>query len=105
MIAVIFEVHVFEDKKDDYIDIAASIKPMLEQIDGFISVERFKSLSDESKILSLSFWRDEESVACWRNLAEHKEAQHQGKEAFFDKFRIRVASVVRDYDFQSNRKS
>ncbi|MGF1703286.1 antibiotic biosynthesis monooxygenase [Photobacterium makurazakiensis] len=105
MIAVIFEVHVFEDKKDDYIDIAASIKPMLEQIDGFISVERFKSLSDESKILSLSFWRDEESVARWRNLAEHKEAQRQGKEAFFDKFRIRVASVVRDYDFHANQES
>lgn len=97
MIAVIFEVMPNSDYKQDYLDIAASLRPELEKIDGFISIERFQSLSDEGKILSLSFWRDEEAVQYWRNLESHRKAQAIGRTNAFDNYRLRVATVVRDY--------
>ena len=97
MIAVIFEVRPKPGKKSQYLDIAASLRPLLEQIDGFISVERFQSLGDEGKILSLSFFRDEAAVAEWRNLEKHRGAQTIGRHEVFEDYHLRVAHVVRDY--------
>lgn len=97
MLAVIFEVFPTAQGKDEYLSIAAELRTFLEGRDGFISIERFQSLTDEGKILSLSFWRDEDAVADWRNLMEHRAAQHKGKEELFSAYRIRVAEVVRDY--------
>jgi heme-degrading monooxygenase HmoA len=97
MIAVIFEVWPDSDHRSDYFDLAAALKPRLEQIDGFISVERFESLTDKGKVLSLSFWRDEDAVARWRNVAEHRAAQAKGRGGIFADYRLRIASVVRDY--------
>jgi len=97
MIAVIFEVIPAPGKKQEYLDLAAQLRPDLEKVDGFISVERFASLTDENKLLSLSFWRDEEAVRRWRNLARHREAQARGRSGVFADYRLRIASVVRDY--------
>jgi len=97
VIAVIFEVLPHASMKQQYLDIAAELRPLLEQIDGFISVERFQSLSDPNKILSLSFFRDEEAVHQWRNMQKHREAQSAGRKAVFQTYRLRVASVIRDY--------
>lgn len=79
MIAVIFEVVPHPDRRADYLDTAAALKPLLERIDGFVSVERFESLTQPGKILSLSFWRDEAAVAAWRNLEHHRAAQKAGR--------------------------
>ena len=97
MIAVIFEVWPHADHRSDYFDIAAELRPHLEKIDGFISVERFESLTENGKVLSLSFWRDEDAVARWRNVAEHRAAQANGRGGVFSDYRLRIASVVRDY--------
>ena len=97
MIAVIFEVWPADGQKQTYLDIAARLKPELEQIDGFLSIERFQSLTDETKLLSLSFWRDEAAVAVWRNVERHRVAQKRGREGVFRDYRLRIASVVRDY--------
>ena len=97
MIAVIFEVWPADGRKQTYLDIAACLKPELEQIDGFISIERFQSLVDDTKLLSLSFWRDEESVKAWRNEEHHRQAQAAGRGGVLRDYRLRVASVLRDY--------
>lgn len=97
MIAVIFEVEPKEGKLEAYLDMAAQLKPMLEGMDGFISVERFKSLTTPDKYLSLSFWRDEEAVLGWRRHTHHRKAQHGGRHEMFGDYRLRVASVLRDY--------
>ncbi len=97
MIAVIFEVWPADGHKQTYLDIAASLRPELERIDGFISIERFQSLTDEGKLLSLSFWRDEAAVAAWRNVERHRAAQKRGRESVFRDYRLRIAGVVRDY--------
>nr|WP_314861626.1 antibiotic biosynthesis monooxygenase [uncultured Undibacterium sp.] len=97
MIAVIFEVQPHATHQQIYLDIAAELKSQLIEMDGFISIERFQSLSDPSKLLSLSFWRDEAAVAQWRNTEEHRAAQSQGRQTIFSNYRIRIASVLRDY--------
>jgi heme-degrading monooxygenase HmoA len=97
MIAVIFEVWPASGRKDDYLAIAASLRTELERIDGFISVERFQSLTDPGKLLSLSFWRDEAAVTVWRNEMHHRESQATGRAGVFADYRLRIASVVRDY--------
>ncbi len=97
MIAVIFEVWPKDGRAQDYFDIAAALRPELEKIDGFISVERFQSLTDPDKYLSLSMWRDEAAVEAWHGHAGHRGAQHRGKTDVFADFRIRVATVIRDY--------
>lgn len=97
MIAVIFEVYPTKEGKAEYLAIAAGLREFLANRPGFISIERFQSLADEQKLLSLSFWEDEESVTTWRNLLEHRIAQKKGKDGLFEKYRIRVAQVVRDY--------
>jgi len=97
MIAVIFEAIPAEGKWEEYINIASKLRSDLEKIDGFVSIERFQSISNPEKILSLSFWKDEESVRQWRNLESHRIAQQQGRNSVFDDYRLRVASVLRDY--------
>ncbi|MEX0299321.1 MAG: antibiotic biosynthesis monooxygenase [Kordiimonas sp.] len=97
MIAVIFEAEPRPEFKQEYLDIAASLKPVLEEIDGFISVERFESLSVPGKVLSLSFWRDEDAVKAWRNTGEHRGAQAKGRGHIFENYRLRIADVSRDY--------
>src|SRR5437870_8336467 len=97
MHAVIFEVEPRPERRQDYLDIAARLRPELEKIDGFISVERFESLTQPGKILSLSFWRDEAAVARWRRHEEHRAAQRAGRAGIFRSYRLRVAQIVRDY--------
>ena len=97
MYAVIFEVQPDPDRLQDYLDIAARLRPELEKMDGFISTERFTSLSQDGKILSLSFWRDEEAIARWRQQEQHHAAQRAGRDRIFRDYRIRVAAVARDY--------
>lgn len=97
MIAVIFEVWPAPGHKDDYLAIAASLRDELGQIDGFISVERFQSITEPEKLLSLSFWRDEEAVKQWRTQAHHRESQAKGRNGVFADYRLRVAPVLRDY--------
>ena len=103
MIAVIFEVKPKDDGKEEYLKIAAKLRNFLEDREGFISIERFQSLTEEGKILSLSFWDSEEAIDDWRNILEHRSAQKKGKESLFHSYRIRVAQVVRDYT-ESNRE-
>lgn len=97
MIAVIFEVEPADGRKEEYLDIAAEMRPMLDEVEGFISVERFQSLTDPKKILSLSFFEDEAAIARWRNLDAHRRAQTRGRGGVFDTYRLRIASVLRDY--------
>jgi heme-degrading monooxygenase HmoA len=97
MIAVIFEVWPAQGRKDDYLAIAAALRADLDNIDGFISVERFQSLSNPEKLLSLSFWRDDEAVKQWRNHFKHRESQTKGRSGVFADYRLRVATVMRDY--------
>jgi len=97
MIAVIFEVMPAPGRRQEYLDLAAELRPELEKIDGFISIERFASLAREDKILSLSVWRDEEAVKRWRQLEAHRAAQVRGRAGVFEDYRLRVASIIRDY--------
>ena len=97
MIAVIFEVELVAERSAEYLDIAATLRAELGEVDGFISIERFESLTQPGKLLSLSFFRDEEAVRQWRSLAEHRAAQAKGRAGLFADYRLRVAEVVRDY--------
>ena len=97
MITVIFEVVPAEGHRQTYLDLAASLRDELHAIDGFISVERFESLTQPGKLLSLSFWRDEEAVRAWRTQDHHRSTQAKGRRAVFEDYRLRVASVARDY--------
>jgi len=104
MIAVIFEVWPAEGRKDDYLGLAAALRADLAHIDGFISIERFQSLTDPGKLLSLSFWRDEDAVRTWRNNANHRRTQAAGRAGIFADYRLRIASVVRDYGMTERRE-
>ena len=97
MIAVIFEFRPADGAGDEYFELAASLRPELEKIDGFLSIERFQSLGTPGKFVSLSFWRDEVSVRRWRELEDHRKAQARGRNGVFSDYRLRVASVLRDY--------
>ncbi len=105
MIAVIFEVWPASGRKDDYLAIAATLRTELEKIDGFLSVERFQSLADPDKLLSLSFWRDEDAVQRWRNEVHHRESQAAGRAGVFADYRLRIASVVRDYGLKQRTEA
>ncbi|TFY99420.1 antibiotic biosynthesis monooxygenase [Ramlibacter henchirensis] len=105
MIAVIFEVLPRDGRQQDYLDAAAGLRPLLEQVDGFISIERFQSLADPRKLLSLSFWRDEEAVARWRNLEAHRLVQQFGREQAFADYRLSVAQVVRRYGMEDREQA
>jgi heme-degrading monooxygenase HmoA len=105
MYAVIFEVEPALGRRQEYLDIAAQLRPELEKIDGFISVERFQSLTQEGKILSLSFWRDEEAVVRGRRHEQHRDAQRAGRGGIFRNYRLRVAAVVRDYGLEDRAEA
>ena len=105
MHAVIFEVEPEPERRQDYLDIAARLRPELEQIDGFISVERFQSLTQPGKILSLSFWRDEAAVERWRAHEQHRQAQRAGRSGIFRTYRLRVAAVLRDYGMEDRTEA
>ncbi len=105
MIAVIFEVFPAHGKVQEYLDIAAELKPLLENIDGFISIERFSSLVEEGKILSLSFWQDEKAIEEWRNMEAHRLAQKKGREGVFADYRLRIAHVSRDYGMETRAQA
>jgi len=97
MIAVIFELTAAPGRRQEYLDLAAGLADDVKSFDGFISIERFQSLADPEKVVSISFWRDEESVRKWRNLQKHREAQAKGRGGVFKSYRLRVAQVLRDY--------
>jgi len=97
MIAVIFEVVPARGRRQEYLDLAEKLRPQLEKLDGFVSIERFESLTHKGKMLSLSIWRDEEAVKRWRQFEGHRLAQGKGRAGIFDDYRLRVASVIRDY--------
>jgi heme-degrading monooxygenase HmoA len=105
MIAVIFEVWPADGQRQTYLDIAAHLRPLLDEIDGFISIERFESLTEPGKILSLSFWRDEQAVAAWRQRDPHRGAQARGRAEVFKDYRLRVAGVIRDYGMFSREEA
>jgi heme-degrading monooxygenase HmoA len=105
MIAVIFEVWPAEGQTATYLDTAAQLKEELLGIDGFISIERFESLTTPGKLLSLSFWRDEAAVLDWRNRPAHRNAQTLGRGGVFQNYRLRIASVVRDYGFEDRKEA
>lgn len=97
MIAVIFEVMPHPDKKGAYLDVAAELRPLIDEIDGFLSVERFQSLTNPEKLLSLSYFRDEDALNEWRQLTQHRKAQAAGRKNYFKDYRLRVCTVLRDY--------
>jgi heme-degrading monooxygenase HmoA len=105
MIAVIFELVPADGRSQDYLNIAARLRPLLDGIDGFLSIERFQSLSTPGKILSLSFWRDEQAVASWRRTEAHRIAQGLGRAGIFRDYRLRVASVDRDYGMREREQA
>jgi heme-degrading monooxygenase HmoA len=105
MIAVIFEVTPAPGCRDAYLDTAAALKPLLERINGFVSIERFQSLSNPDKLLSLSLWRDEDAVREWRNLEAHRRAQQAGRERIFVDYRLRVVQVLRDYGLDDREQA
>jgi len=104
MIAVIFEVWPAEGRLDEYLDLAARLRTVLEQVDGFISVERFQSLTSPGKYLSLSIWRDEAAVARWRAIEAHRAVQARGRSEIFADYRLRIAAVVRDYGMREREQ-
>ena len=105
MIAVIFEVRPKEGRAGEYFDIAASLRADLAKIDGFISIERFESVTTRGKFVSLSFWRDEEAVRAWRNLENHRAAQARGRTEVFADYRLRIATVIRDYGMEDRNQA
>lgn len=105
MIAVIFEVLPHAERRQAYLDAAAALRPHLDGVDGFLSIERFESLSSPGKILSLSFWRDEEAVRQWRNFELHRATLQAGRQSIFADYRLRVASVIRDYGMHEREQA
>ena len=97
MIAVIFELTAAPGRRQEYLDLAAGLADEVKKFDGFISIERYQSLTDPEKVVSLSFWRDEQAVRHWRNVQKHREAQAKGRAGVFSSYRLRVCSVMRDY--------
>ena len=102
MYAVIFEVEIKEGQQDAYLGIAAKLKEQLVTMPGFLSIERFESLVNKGKLLSLSFWEDEKSLINWKKNMDHLEAQTKGRDSIFDDYRIRIANVERDYTMESS---
>ncbi|MDR7131329.1 heme-degrading monooxygenase HmoA [Algoriphagus sp. 4150] len=105
MVAVLFEALPSEGKWDEYLDIAAGLRPELSKIKGFISIERFQSITNPEKVLSLSFWKDEESIKQWRTIELHRTAQKKGRSLIFSDYRLRVASVQRDYGMMDREQA
>ncbi|WP_044200866.1 antibiotic biosynthesis monooxygenase [Flammeovirga sp. OC4] len=105
MIAVLFEVLPKEEQKQEYLEIASKLRPMLEEMEGFISIERFQSLQNPKKMLSLSYWKDEKSIETWRKNILHREEQAAGKNSIFSKYTIRVGQIIREYTNESRKEA
>jgi heme-degrading monooxygenase HmoA len=105
MIAVIFEVRPKPGRREEYLDLAGGLRPLLEKIDGFISIERFESLTEPGKLLSLSFFEDEKAVDAWRNTQAHRLVQRKGRAEVFDDYRLRIAGVIRDYGMNDRKQA
>ena len=105
MIAVIFEVIIADGQKQQYLDLAAALKVELVKVKGFISIERFQSLADPDKLVSLSFWKDEDAVLEWRNIEMHRSTQSAGRKYIFKDYHLRIASVVRDYGMSDRQQA
>lgn len=105
MIAVIFEAWVPGKAQAEYLDLATELRPALEKFEGFISIERFQSLTTQGKVLSLSFWRDEAAVAAWGNLPDHRRVQIAGRDHVFSDYHLRIAEVVRDYSMRARTEA
>lgn len=105
MIAVIFEAQPRDGQARAYLDAAERLRPLLAGIDGFVSIERFESLSTPGKLLSLSFWRDEDAVRQWRNVDAHRRIQAAGRQTIFADYRLRVAAVLRDYGLEARAEA
>jgi len=97
MIAVLFEAWPEPGHRDRYFDLAAALRPQLDAIDGFLGIERFESLTEPGKLLSLSWWRDEAAITAWRGHGPHRAAQAEGRAEIFRDYRLRIATVARDY--------
>jgi heme-degrading monooxygenase HmoA len=94
-----------EGGKKAYLDIAGSLMPLVQDVDGFISVERFQSVADENKMVAISFWRDEDAVKNWRNVLEHRRVQAGSRKTVFDNYRLRIANVTRDYTMKDRKQA
>jgi len=105
MVSVIFEVHPHPEHRDGYLAWAAELKAELLQMEGFLSIERFQSLTDPGKILSLQFWRDDQCLQAWRNLEAHRAAQSAGRRTMFQEYRLRIAEVIRDYGMNEREQA
>ena len=105
MIAVIFEFTPAEGRFADYMELVGTLKADLDKADGFISLERFESITTKGKFVSLQFWRDEEAVRKWRNVQQHREAQAKGRGGVFSSYRLRIASVIRDYEMDKREQA
>ena len=105
MIAVIFEFTPAEGRFPDYMKLVGELKADLDKADGFISLERFESITTKGKFVSLQFWRDEEAVRKWRNVQKHREAQKKGRAGIFKSYRLRIASVIRDYEMDRREQA
>ncbi|WP_272520943.1 antibiotic biosynthesis monooxygenase family protein [Providencia sp. PROV202] len=104
MIAVIFEARIAQNKQERYLSLAEKLKPLLSDIEGFISIERFQSLSNEGKILSLSWWENELAVLQWKQNILHMNAQQEGRETIFDFYKISIVNMVREYAFEKDKQ-
>ena len=105
MIAVIFEFTPAEGRSQDYMSLAAGLSEEVNKFDGFISIERFESITNKGRFVSLSFWRDEDAVKKWRNVQKHREAQAKGRGGIFSGYRLRIASVIRDYEMNKREQA
>jgi len=105
MIVVIFELALLPGRQSDYVDAAERLRPLLAGIDGFVSIERFESLSAPGRLLSMSYWRDEDAVRQWRNTEAHRQVQDAGRRAIFADYRLRVARVLRDYGMRDRAQA
>ena len=105
MVVVIFESWPKSGKVETYLELAESLAPLVKDFDGFISVERFQSVTEKGKMVALSYWRDEEAVAAWRNVVEHRRVQDASRKKVFDDYRLRVATVVRDYSMRTREQA
>jgi len=97
MIAVLFEAMAVSEKRDRYFQLAEQLKPLLSDIDGFISIERFQSTTNPEKFISLSWWKDEEAIKHWKKNVHHKLAQDEGKSTIFSFYKINVLTSTREY--------
>ncbi|HJA07813.1 MAG TPA: antibiotic biosynthesis monooxygenase [Candidatus Mailhella merdigallinarum] len=104
-IVVLFEVTPTAEGRQRYLELAASLKKLLAEAKGFIRAERFSSLTEEGKLLSMNLWESEDDVDAWRNTLDHRISQMEGRNKLFKKYTITVASVIREYGNTSREQA